>query len=151
WNACRVRQMQDQGAAGVPPADNSSGQSPNFRQDAGSTFEVEGEIDPDLLTSDDKWILLKLDQAIREIDAAFAEYKFNEVTQTLYRFFWSEYCDWYVEASKAALAPSSRGNEAHASMTEQGTKRTEPGSESLLTSAATDKADRGRANKLAVI
>src|SRR5207253_5245318 len=120
WNACRVRQMQDQGAAGVPPADNSSGQSPNFRQDAGSTLEVQGEIDPDLLTSDDKWILLKLDQAIREIDAALAEYKFNEVTQTLYRFFWNEYCDWYVEASKAALGKptpdtSREGNAAEAS------------------------------------
>src|SRR5437763_10777114 len=68
WNACRFRQMQGQGAAGVPPADHSPGQSPNFRQDAGSTFEVQGEINPALLTSDDKWILLKLDQAIREID-----------------------------------------------------------------------------------
>src|SRR5213075_3606650 len=66
WNACRFRQMQSQGAAGVPPAD-SSGQTPNFRQDAESTFQVEGEIDPALLTSDDKWILLKLDQAIRSI------------------------------------------------------------------------------------
>jgi valyl-tRNA synthetase len=90
WNACRFRQMQ--GSAGGPPA--ASGDSPD-------AFAIEGEIDPALLTSDDKWILLRLDQAIREIDAAFAEYKFNEVTQTLYRFFWSEYCDWYVEASKA--------------------------------------------------
>jgi valyl-tRNA synthetase len=78
WNACRFRQMQG--------------------------GEVQGEIVPALLTSDDKWILLKLDQAIREITAAFAEYRFNEATQTLYRFFWSEYCDWYVEASKAALS-----------------------------------------------
>jgi valyl-tRNA synthetase len=57
-----------------------------------------------------------LNQAIREITSAFAEYKFNEATQTLYRFFWSEYCDWYVEASKATLgqraesgSPSPRG------------------------------------------
>jgi len=77
WNACRFRQMQG--------------------------GEVQGEIRPQLLTSDDKWILLKLDQAIREISAAFSEYRFNEATQTLYRFFWSEYCDWYVEASKAVL------------------------------------------------
>ena len=42
---------------------------------------------------------------------AFAEYKFSEATQTLYRFFWSEYCDWYVEASKAVLLSRSRGNE----------------------------------------
>src|SRR5256886_15366141 len=78
WNACRFRQMQG--------------------------GEVQGEIDRMLLTTDDKWILLKLDQAIREITSAFAEYRFNEATQTLYRFFWSEYCDWYVEASKAILA-----------------------------------------------
>ena len=78
WNACRFRQMQ-----------------------AG---QVQGEIAPELLTGYDKWILLKLDQALREITTAFNEYKFNEVTQTLYRFFWNEYCDWYVEASKAILS-----------------------------------------------
>ncbi|MDE3066122.1 MAG: valine--tRNA ligase [Verrucomicrobiota bacterium] len=77
WNACRFRQLQG--------------------------GEVQGEIVPQLLTSDDKWILLKLDAAIREINAAFAEYKFSDATATLHRFFWSEYCDWYVEASKAAL------------------------------------------------
>ncbi len=80
WNACRFRQM-------VGSAD----------------FPIQGEIDPKLLTSDDKWILLKLDQAIREMNTAFAEYKFSDATATLYRFFWSEYCDWYVETSKAAL------------------------------------------------
>jgi valyl-tRNA synthetase len=77
WNACRFRQMQ--GGA------------------------VQGEIAAKLLTSDDKWILLKLGAAIQEVSDALAEYKFNEATQTLYRFFWSEYCDWYVEASKAVL------------------------------------------------
>jgi valyl-tRNA synthetase len=82
WNACRFRQMV--GSADLP---------------------IQGEIDPKLLTSDDKWILLKLDQAIREITTAFEEYKFNEAAATLYHFFWSEYCDWYVEASKAAFRP----------------------------------------------
>jgi valyl-tRNA synthetase len=77
WNACRFRQMQN----GV----------------------TQGEITPDLLTPDDKWMLLKLDRAIHEIDNAFAGYRFTEVTQTLYRVFWSEYCDWYVEASKAVF------------------------------------------------
>src|SRR5438552_7132867 len=83
WNACRFRQLQG--------------------------GEVQGEIDRMLLTTDDKWILLKLHQAIQELTEAFAEYRFNEATQTLYRFFWSEYCDWYVEASKAILTPGSRG------------------------------------------
>ena len=78
WNACRFRQMQH--------------------------GDVQGEISPGLLTSDDKWILIKLDQAIREITAALSDYRFNEATSALYRFFWSEYCDWYVEASKATLS-----------------------------------------------
>ena len=68
-----------------------------------SSFPVQGEIEPTLLSTDDKWILLKLDQAIREVSTALAEYKFSEATAALYRFFWSEYCDWYVEASKAVF------------------------------------------------
>ena len=92
WNACRFRQMQG--------------------------GEVQAEIEPSLLTSDDKWILLKLDQAIRDITAAFEEYRFNEATQTLYRFFWSEYCDWYVEASKAVLSTQQATTDAHGTTTQ---------------------------------
>jgi valyl-tRNA synthetase len=80
WNACRFRQM-------VGSAD----------------FPIQGEIDSKLLSSDDKWILLKLDGAIREVTIALNEYKFSDATAALYRFFWSEYCDWYVEASKAVF------------------------------------------------
>jgi valyl-tRNA synthetase len=101
WNACRFRQMMS--SAAVPAAPGLEGKATESRRDGCATFEVQGEINPQLLTSDDKWILLKLDQAIHEITTAFAEYKFSDATATLYRFFWSEYCDWYVEASKAAF------------------------------------------------
>ena len=77
WNAARFRQMQG-GAS-------------------------EGEIHPALLTSDDRWILLRLDGAIAEVSKALDEYRFSDAAQALYRFFWSEYCDWYVESSKAVL------------------------------------------------
>jgi valyl-tRNA synthetase len=116
WNACRFRQMQG--------------------------GEVQGEIDPKLLTSDDKWVLLKLDAAIREMNSAFAEYKFSDATATLYRFFWSEYCDWYVEASKAILSGSSRGNEAQTEKSEIDQR--------LLTSSPTNS-EAQKANTLAVI
>ncbi len=72
-----------------------------FRQMHGG--ETEGEINPVLLTSDDKWILLRLDAAIGEVTAALEGYQFSEAAQALYRFFWTEFCDWYLEASKAAL------------------------------------------------
>ena len=80
WNAARFRQMQ--GGA------------------------VETEISAALLSSDDKWILLRLNTAIAEVSTALEEYRFSDATATLYRFFWSEYCDWYIEASKAVLQGS---------------------------------------------
>jgi valyl-tRNA synthetase len=106
WNACRFRLMvgtKDEGRmmndeTGASPGTSSF--SPHT-----SSFPVQGEIEPSLLSSDDKWILLKLDAAIREVTIALNEYKFSEATTALYRFFWSEYCDWYVEASKAVLRP----------------------------------------------
>jgi valyl-tRNA synthetase len=87
WNACRFRQMQG--------------------------GEVQGEINPQLLSSDDKWILLKLDAAIAEITEALNTYNFSIAVQALYRFFWSEYCDWYVEASKAVLHGSDAARKAN--------------------------------------
>ena len=119
-------------------------------------YEVQGEINPALLTSDDKWILLKLDQAIREIDVAFAEYKFSEVTATLYRFFWSEYCDWYVEASKAVLSGSAAASAAPVSAPLTGTVpaqdvKREARSTAPEAGALPKKSDARRSNKLAVI
>jgi valyl-tRNA synthetase len=96
WNACRFRQM-------VGGGDASSPNRAACDEDAAATYEVQGEIERTLLMSDDKWILLKLDQAIREISDALASYNFSIAAQALYRFFWSEYCDWYVEASKAVF------------------------------------------------
>jgi valyl-tRNA synthetase len=124
WNACRFRQMQG--------------------------GEVQGEIDRMLLNTDDKWILLKLDIAIREISEAFDQYKFNEAAQVLYRFFWSEYCDWYVEASKVILQGNRRVEETDSKT--PGNGASEPRKDqSLLTAAATSKDEKQRANKLAVI
>ena len=62
------------------------------------------KLNPRLLTSDDKWILLKLDPAIREMTDGLRRIQIQRGHATLYRFFWSEYCDWYVEASKAVLS-----------------------------------------------
>jgi valyl-tRNA synthetase len=77
WNATRFRQMQ--------------------------TGPVEAEIHANLLSSDDKWILLRLDAAIREVSLALDEYRFSDAANALYRFFWSEFCDWYLETTKAAF------------------------------------------------
>ena len=100
WNACRFRQMQGGGDASSP---NSAEGDASTSSAEGGAATFEGEINPTLLTSDDKWILLRLDQAIREVSEALTTYNFATAVQALYRFFWNEYCDWYVEASKAAF------------------------------------------------
>ncbi len=37
------------------------------------------------------------------VDAAYKEFRFNEAAQRLYDFFWSDYCDWFVEAAKSDI------------------------------------------------
>jgi valyl-tRNA synthetase len=111
WNACRFRQLVAQASSLCVPSSDDDGLQHTGKMPVPlpKAYEVQAEIDPKLLTSDDKWILLKLDAAIREMNTAFAEYKFSDATATLYRFFWSEYCDWYVEASKAVLGNAECG------------------------------------------
>ncbi len=48
-------------------------------------------------------ILAKLDALVTNLDAAYGRYRFNEIAQLCYEFFWSEYCDWFVEAAKGEL------------------------------------------------
>ncbi|WP_461783732.1 valine--tRNA ligase [Prosthecobacter sp.] len=103
WNAARFRQMQSR--SGVSPDAGDAGILP--------AAETEAEISAALLSSDDKWILLRLNTAIAEVSTALEEYRFSDATATLYRFFWSEYCDWYIEASKAVLQGSDEKRKAN--------------------------------------
>ena len=48
-------------------------------------------------------MLARLNETIDAVEAAYREYRFNEVAQRLYDFFWSDYCDWFVEASKTEI------------------------------------------------
>ena len=50
-----------------------------------------------------KWIRARLSRAIEEVHEAVALYRFNDVSTAIYRFFWNEYCDWYLELAKPAL------------------------------------------------
>ena len=50
-----------------------------------------------------KWILHRLEEVKKSIAKATEEYRFNEIAQILYKFIWSEFCDWYLEMIKPAL------------------------------------------------
>ncbi|MCX7822596.1 MAG: valine--tRNA ligase [Syntrophobacterales bacterium] len=50
-----------------------------------------------------RWILSRLREVISDVRNAMEEYHFNDYAQTLYQFFWHEYCDWYLEMIKPEL------------------------------------------------
>ncbi len=51
----------------------------------------------------DRWILSRLGRTIRAVTEAIDGYKFNEPINELYRFFWNDFCDWYLEWSKPRM------------------------------------------------
>ena len=65
---------------------------------------VPGEPDP--ATPVDRWIFSRLAGLVARVDEDFDNFEFSEVTRELYAFFWNEFCDWYIEFSKARLAGS---------------------------------------------
>ena len=57
----------------------------------------------DRLNVMDKWIYTRFNAAVTAIDKAMDSYRFNDAAQTVYSFFWNDFCDWYVEAAKQRL------------------------------------------------
>ena len=55
------------------------------------------------LSNADRWILFRLNEAAVSVDAALAGFRYNEAASDLYRFTWSEFCDWYIELVKDDL------------------------------------------------
>ena len=60
-------------------------------------------IDKSKLTLVDKWILNQLNETAKLVNENMKEYRIGEIAHTLYDFFRSEYCDWYVEIAKIQL------------------------------------------------
>ncbi len=60
-------------------------------------------IDKSKLTLVDKWILNQLNETAKIVNDNMKEYRIGEIAHTLYDFFRSEYCDWYVEIAKIQL------------------------------------------------
>lgn len=51
----------------------------------------------------DKWIYTCLDNAVKNARAAFESYRYNDGASAIYEYFWNDFCDWYVEATKLSF------------------------------------------------
>ena len=61
------------------------------------------EFDYSDLTISDKWILTKKNLIIKSITSSMDKYDFHNVGNELYKFVWEDFCDWYIELSKANM------------------------------------------------
>ena len=55
----------------------------------------------------DRWIVSRLNATVRDLRESLASYQFHEAVQTLYHFFWDDFCDWYIELTKADVTAES--------------------------------------------
>jgi valyl-tRNA synthetase len=58
---------------------------------------------PEMLRSEDRWMLAELAAVVRECDAGFAAFRFHEAVDRLYDTAWHSFCDWYIEMVKLRL------------------------------------------------
>ena len=79
YNACRFRQMQ------------------------GSEKVVLGFEEIEELPIYHLAILAKLDQLTEQLKAGYQAFDFHQIVQSLYEFFWTDYCDHFLEAIKGDL------------------------------------------------
>ena len=59
-----------------------------------------GSVEPDIA---DRWILTRLNEAIREVTEGIESFELSLASQKVYDFIWSEFCDWYIEMAKPRL------------------------------------------------
>jgi len=77
---------------------------------AGGTVEVDD-------TWAERWIRSRLAETLARVDLQIKEYRFSELAQTLYQFFWNDLCDWYLELAKPRQRSEEPGRREHTAAT----------------------------------
>jgi valyl-tRNA synthetase len=65
---------------------------------------------PARMTLADRWILTRLHETVVAMTAAFDRFDMSGAAETIWRFVWYEFCDWYLEATKAPQNAETRAS-----------------------------------------
>lgn len=66
------------------------------------------EFDRKNLKPSDKWILTKKNNLIKSVLKSMDKYDFHNAGNELYAFIWDDFCDWYIELTKANMADTTK-------------------------------------------
>lgn len=76
-------------------------------------MQIEGveikDINKVKLSKADKWILTELNKIIESVDKKFEKYDIGMAASDLSDFFWTKFCDWYIELSKCDINENKEG------------------------------------------
>jgi valyl-tRNA synthetase len=64
---------------------------------------------PSELSAIDSWILSRCHETVAEVDQLLEKFEFSRACETLYHFAWDDFCDWYLELAKSAIAEGGEG------------------------------------------
>jgi valyl-tRNA synthetase len=100
WNAARFLflNLEKAEATGISLEEIAA---PEIRAKAPYAVEGEGELVH-------RWIFSQLAATASEVSNALNEFRFHEACQTIYHFFWGDFCDWYIEWVKPQLSSTDR-------------------------------------------
>ncbi|MCC7496653.1 MAG: valine--tRNA ligase [Bryobacterales bacterium] len=100
WNAARFIFLNME-RSGVQPWMAEGGEELPLPEPGSASLEVALE---------DRWIFSRLNRAADEVNRAVENYRYHDAAQTLWRFVWHEFCDWYVELKKLRFREASGMN-----------------------------------------